>query len=153
MRTSLIRDAALGSLPTPGSYSADGRGSGSRGSSEVRGPESTSPEAWPRVRPRGASAGSVLTSMNARASCGASTARPSSPAVCATKVRAFVPGARTWWFAPGSLETAISANCLLVYRNPVPRNTLPRIFSEEYQRNTSGFSLRCTTAPSPSWQA
>ena len=32
------------------------------------------------------------------------------------------------WSAPASLETAISANCLLAYRIPVPGNTLPHIF-------------------------
>jgi transcriptional regulator with XRE-family HTH domain len=59
----------------------------------------------------------------------------------------------TDWSAPESLETAISANCLLAYRIPAPCNMLPRIFSEEYHQNTSGFFPRCTTVPSPSLQA
>ncbi len=61
--------------------------------------------------------------------------------------------AHTIWFAPESLEAAISANCLLAYQIPVPGNMLPRTFSGACHLNTSGFSPRYTTAPSPSLRA
>jgi hypothetical protein len=59
----------------------------------------------------------------------------------------------TLWFAPGSLEASMSANCLLAYRIPVLDNRFPRTFSGEYRRCMSGSGLRYTTAPSPSSQA
>src|SRR5690349_19758024 len=55
----------------------------------------------------------------------------------------------TDWSAPASLEAAMSANCSLVYRIPVPDNRFPRTFSAAYHRYMSGSGPRYTTAPSP----
>src|SRR6185312_15114250 len=57
------------------------------------------------------------------------------------------------WSAPASLEAAISANCSLAYRIPVPDNRFPHTFSAAYHRYMSGSGPRYTTAPSPSSQA
>jgi len=59
----------------------------------------------------------------------------------------------TAWFAPASLETAISANCSLVYQIPVPDNRFPHTFSGAYRRYMNGSGPRYTTAPSPSLRA
>jgi len=53
------------------------------------------------------------------------------------------------WSAPASLEAAISANCSLAYRIPVPDNRFPHTFSAAYHRYMSGSGPRYTTAPSP----
>ena len=53
------------------------------------------------------------------------------------------------WFAPASLEAAMSANCLLVYQFAVPDSRFPRTFSAAYRRYMSGSGPRYTTAPSP----
>jgi len=54
------------------------------------------------------------------------------------------------WFAPASLEAAMSANWLLVYQIRVPRSIFPRTFSVAYRQNMSGSGPRYTIAPSPS---
>ena len=55
----------------------------------------------------------------------------------------------TVWSAPASLEAAISANCSLAYRIPVPDNRFPHTFPAAYHRYMSGSGPRYTTAPSP----
>lgn len=57
------------------------------------------------------------------------------------------------WSAPASLEASMSANCLLVYRIPVPDNRFPHTFSAAYHRYMNGSGPRYTTAPSPSSRA
>ena len=57
------------------------------------------------------------------------------------------------WFAPASLEVAMSANCLQVYQKPVPYNRFSHTLSEAYLRSMSEAVPRYTTAPSPSWQS
>ena len=56
---------------------------------------------------------------------------------------------RKLWFAPASLEAAMSANCSLAYQFPAPDNRFPRTFSVAYRRYMSGSGPRYTTAPSP----
>ena len=57
------------------------------------------------------------------------------------------------WFAPASLEAAMSANCLRVYQKPVPYNGFSHTLPEAYPRSMSEAVPRYTTAPSPSWQS
>src|SRR5207248_1772381 len=54
-----------------------------------------------------------------------------------------------YWFAPASLEAAMSANCSLAYQFPAPDNRFPHTFSVAYHRYMSGSGPRYTTAPSP----
>jgi hypothetical protein len=59
------------------------------------------------------------------------------------------PGGTTnmqWWFAPGSLEAAISANCLLAYQIPVPYSTFSRTFSAAFHGRRPDSSLADSAA-------
>jgi len=65
------------------------------------------------------------------------------------------PPAGSWpkvtpWFAPASLEAAMSANCLLAYQIPAPYSRFPHTLSAAYHRSTSEAAPRYTMTPSPS---